>query len=372
MLPKTAVALRMETTATVVPVGVVAEVSALPVTAQGAYAGGNIGLTAWSVVPTVDAHLTTAEGGGTGFSATRPGEYEVKAKLGRLSGHLAIQVVAPSKLNPSATTTLRLVAPSAQDSQLINLVGLTPVPQGMPKDSAVLKVSVPLYPGAQRQAVHIENYPAPIPGGSWYLVAAPVRGYFIRASQSTVDRWYLNAFTEMGYVINGQGGGANNINTYDFTLDPQAAMPETIGIRTRAEDGGTEVVYAGTAVVVPPRPASSLWPTAVHALHLTYRQDDQAPAQSFTVTQPQQVRAVVADLNAMTLNSGGAYMDCPTTGSVPSVAIHVADTPGDFPIAQLNDGDPCDTGAIGTVQVVSPSKFWVLVQSLAKQAEAGH
>lgn len=369
MLPKAAVRLRMQTTAKVVPVGVEVSLNALPVTVQGKYVGGNIGLTVWSRTPAHDTILAPVEAAGTEFSASRPGVYEITATLGRLQGHLAIRVVAKTKLNPSSTTTLVLQAPSAKDTQLADLVGLTPVPQGMPRDSTVLKVRVPLYPGARQQAVSIENYPAPIPGGSWYLLASPVRGYFIKASQTTVDRWYLNAFSQMGYLMNGEGGGSQNINTYNFTLDPKAPMPETIGIRTRSERGGTEVVYAGTTIVVPPRPSSSFYPASVRSLDLSYRSDSQATPVTFEVTQPEQVLGLVEDLNAMALNSGGVYMDCPVQGSVPSVGIQVASPTGRFPKAQLNDGDPCQTGTVGAVQVVSTPKFWALVQALAKKVE---
>ncbi len=368
-VPKTAVALRMETTAKVVPTGVQAALSALPVTAQGKFAGGNIGLTAWSVVPSHDTTLTMAEGAGTQFSASLPGMYEIQAKLGRLKGQLAIRVVAQTKGTPSSTTTLVLESPPLKDTQLVNLVGLSPVPKGMPANSTVLKVTVPLYPGARRHAVTIENYPAPIPAGSWYLLASPIRGYFVKASQTKVDLWYLNAFSQMGYTMNGQGGGAQNINTYNFTLDPKVPMPQTIGIRTREENGGTEVIYAGTTIVVPARPSSSLLPSTVRALDISYRSEANANPVTVEVTQPQKVGELVDDLNAMALNSGGDYMDCPTSSSVPSVSIHVANPSGSFPKAQLYDGDPCQTGAIGTVQVVSTPKFWALVQALTKKVE---
>ncbi len=366
-VPPSAVALRMETTAKAVPVGIPAELAAIPINAKGAFAGGNVATIAWSVTPVSNTQLFPKRGGGTQFLAERPGRYDIRARLGRLTGEIAIRVVAAAKPGVIPTTTLILAQPSPHNKQLINMVGRVNVPKGMPPDAAVVRVPVPLYPGAERKLMRVHNYPAPVPS-SYYLLASPVRGYYVHAPQTQVDLWYLNAFKAMGYSMNGQGGGPTNINTYDFTKDASAAEPETMAIRTESADGGTEVVYGGTDVVVPPRPRSSMMPFTVRTLTLTYRARPTAQPMPLDVTRSADVREVVHDLNAMPLSSGGSSFGCPSEGG-PSVRIRLTSRAGHVFTAHLFDYS-CQPSTIGPVQVSSSPGFWRLIEKLVRSKGA--
>jgi hypothetical protein len=299
----------------------------------------------------------------TQFTATVPGAYKVRAQLGRLSGQIAIRVVAPGKMGSIPTLTLVLAKPSPKDKELMALVGRVEVPQGMPPDSAVRRINVPLYEGATPESIKVDNYPAPIPA-SYYLLASPVLSYRVNAPQTRVDLWYLNAFRQMGYSMNGQGGGPTNVNTYDFTKDARASESATIGIRTQSVSGGTEVVYGATDVVVAPRPASSLLPLSARSLTLTYRGDATAKALDRVVTRSAEVREVIRALNAMPLRSGSVYFGCPPQ-SRPSVRIHVVTRSGHARTIDLFENF-CRASTIGSVQVVPPPSFWTLIRHLLR------
>ena len=352
------VSLRIDTTAASLPDGATAALNVLPENAAGHPVPTLFPFVHWSVSPTKGAKIAPTTGAFTQFEASRPGSYRITATLGKISKTLVEQVVASKHVPPQDYTTLTLQAPPPQDKQLDNLVGVDNVPKGMPREAAVRHITVPFYPGTHRIPVKIETYPAPIPV-SWYLLAAPVRGYYVDAREATVDAWYLNAFRATGYRMDGEGGGPTAIYTYDFTKSPaRSPNPLVIGVRTRPQGNGTVVVYGATVLAVPPRPRSSLYPANVTGLVLTYRSKPGTPPVTREISKLATVHALTRLLNAMPLSSGNTYFGCRPDNNQASVAISALGPSAPYPKASLVDENVCLPETIGSVEVVSTAPFW--------------
>ena len=259
-------------------------------------------------------------------------------------------------------TTLFL-EPTSKNPKLRELVGTDQAPRGMPQESMTVRVSVPLYPGARPESKHVRTYPIAV-SASWYILAAPIRTYYVNAPLLSVQNWYQNTFAAQGYLLTGSSGMGTTMMTYTFSKDPLSATSKVIGVRLRAQKAGTEVVYGGTLVTVPSRPASSLLPITARILNVVYRKSDRAQPKMFRVTTRPTVRRLVQLLNALPLNRGGDYMDCPVRGTSPSVEVYVTQPPGKYPKALITQNDPCHPGTIGSVQVQSTEVFWTFIQQL--------
>lgn len=361
------VSLRVDTTASVLPVGSIAALNVIPENAQGKPVPSTFPLIDWTVAPTKGARVVPTAGAYTQLRANRPGIYTVTASLGKVKKAITERVVAAKTVPAEDRTTLTLAAPPLTDKPLDNLVGVDNVPAGMPPETAVRHVTVPLYPGMRRIPITIDNYPAPIPA-SWYLLASPVRGYYVKAAETAVDAWYLNAFTAAGYLMDGEGGGPTGIYTYNFTKQFRSANPLVVGVRTRPQGKGTVVVYGATVLAVPARPASTLYPKSVSGLVLRYRPTPKKAAVTRKIHQPSVVHTLVQLLNAMPLAPGGTYFGCPPEDNQAIVKISAVGPGAPYPKASLNDENLCLTQTIGSVQVVSTPAFWKLVNRMMTRA----
>ncbi len=308
---------------------------------------------------------------GLGVTGVSASPTQTAVAMNVLKKRLGSGVLASADIRtPSAGNSLRallLLQATSKNPQLRKLVGADQVPHGMPQESTRVRMSVPLYPGARPESWHVRTYPAPV-SASWYLLASPVRAYYVHASRLSVENWYQNAFTERGYLLTGSSGGGTGQTTYDFSKVPLLATPEIVGVRLRAKNGGTDVIYGSTLTEVPPRPLSSRLATTALALTLRYRKPDRGQSVTLRVTKRPLVHRLIQLLNAMPLNRGGDYMDCPVRGTSPLLEVYVAQPPGTYPKASLVQGDPCDPGTIGTVQVQSNEAFWTFIQGLMAHA----
>lgn len=308
---------------------------------------------------------------GMGVTGVSASPTHTAVAMNVLKKRLGSSVLTAADIGTSSTGTslraLLLLQATRKNPQLRELVGADQAPHGMPQESTRVRMYVPLYPGARPEPAHVRTYPAPV-SASWYLLASPVRAYYVHASLLSVANWYQNAFTERGYLLTGSSGGGTDRTTYDFSKDPLSATPEIVGVRLRAKNGGTDVIYGSTLTKVPPRPLSSRLATTALALTLRYRKSDEGQSVTLRVTKRALVHRLIQLLNGMPLNRGGDYMDCPVRGTSPLLEVYVTQPPGTYAKASLVQGDPCDPGTIGTVQVQSNEAFWTFIQGLMAHA----
>lgn len=353
--------IRLERTATTVPVGTAVSLKAVAVNGTGEVVPGlSTRGVHWSDNAGGSARLSARTGADTTFSASRPGRYRIAATLDQLRRTLVIRVVPALPKRSIPVTDLVLRAPSAH---LAGLIGFRDwVPTGMPAETAIRYTAVPLYPGAHPVAAPVDHYPAPY-SGSWYLLAAPVRAFEVDASRAAVDQWYRSAFAMLGYQPDGQGGGGAT-RLYAFSRNPRDPDAETVGIQTTAVAQGTRVVYGASAVAVPARPAASLLPAGARALRVTYWSGTGSAPVRFTLTSGGVLSQLVEALNAIPLAETQTQTACALPYRGQGIQITVAKPRRVSPTVSL--WELCGGDMIGHAEVNPSPTFWFLVQLLAK------
>jgi hypothetical protein len=159
----------------------------------------------------------------------------------------------------------------------------------------------------------------------------------------------------MPHALTYTGSGSGSLRGATIAWDDDYALPAVpaepavsgqINSRTMslftvdAGNGRTDIEAEASVEWIPPRPASEVVPQTARAVTITAVPDmnlHATPPAPVTVTDPAQVRRIVALINALPLSPPGVF-SCPFDGGAEIVLTFRAKGPGGSPLAVADEG----------------------------------